>query len=144
MPHRRIWRILLQDPVALTEVLAGFFLVALRGALLLGAPRLFTVTSEVAEVLRGIGVTEDRWGTYLMVCGLVQIFLARTRYTFRRALATFAILVGFVVMGAGFFQAYGWYQVPPSLICMAALYTYLLARVGLDYLHKRRRALAGL
>lgn len=139
MPHRRIWSILLSDPVALTEVLSGFFLVALRGTLLLGPPRIFTVTSEVAEQLHAIGVTEDRWGTYLMICGVCQIFLARTRYTLRRTLVSFAILAGFVVMGAGFYQVSGWSSVPVSLICMSSMYVFLMIRMGVDHLRIRRK-----
>lgn len=137
MPHRRVWRILLQDPVALTEVLSGLFLVALRGAVLLGSSRLLPPGSDVANLLQEIGVTEERWGTYLMVCGLAQIFLARTPYTLRRAVVAFAVLAGFVVLGAGYYRAFHtWQSIPASVICMSALYTFLLARVGLD----RRRA----
>lgn len=143
MPHRRIWHILLDDPVALTEVTSGLFLVFVRGAVLVGAVRLFPVGYDVAEQLRTIGVTEDRWGAYLMVCGLLQIFLARTPHTILRALTTLAILLGFVVMGAGYYSAYSdWRAVPASVICMAVLYTFLLARVGLDRSHASR-GLAG-
>lgn len=141
MPHRRIWNILLHDRVALTEVLSGLFLVSLRGVVLLGTPRLFSDVSEVARTLREIHVTEERWGTYLMLCGLAQIFLARTPYTARRAVVTTLILLGFVVMGAGYYFTYhDWEAVPPSVICMSAFYTFLLTRVGLDYRRARRRA----
>lgn len=139
MPHRRIWRILLHDKVALTEVICGFLLVALRGALLVGTPQLVYLTSDVAGVLQQIGVTENRWGTYLMVCGIIQIFLARTKHTIRRTLVTSAILAGFVVMGAGFYQVHGWRAVPPSIVCMSAVYVFLLVRIGIDRQRERPR-----
>jgi hypothetical protein len=138
MPHRRIWRILLHDKTALTEVLSGLLLVGLRGALLLGKAQMFSLSSDVAQVLRQIGVTEDRWGTFLMICGVVQIFLARTGYTIGRVLVTSAILAGFVVMGAGFYQVNGWGSIPPSIVCMSCLYAYLLMRIGADHRHPER------
>lgn len=141
MPHRRIWSILLHDRVALTEVIAGLFLVLLRGAVLVGSPRLFPVGSDVAEIISSIGVTEERWGTYLMVWGFIQILLARTDHALLRLVTTIMILAGFVVMGAGYYQAYHtWRAIPASVICMAWLYTFLLTRIIYD----RRRANRGL
>lgn len=129
---RQLWAIIAHDPLALTELLSGVFLVALRGALIIGAPRLVYVDYEVASLLRQIHVTENLWGSYLMVCGLAQIGLAGTRHATLRTLVTLATLFGIVVMTTAFWRTDGFWGVPVSLHCMSAFYTFLLARVLSD------------
>ena len=136
---RQLWEIIAHDPLALTEILSGVFLVALRGALVIGAPHLNYVDYEVAVVLQRIRVTENIWGTYLMVCGLLQITFAGSRYATWRLAVTFATLFGIVLMVAAFWKSDGFWGVPVSLHCMAAFYTFLLARVLTDRKDQRER-----
>lgn len=128
---RQLWEIVARDPTALTEVLCGLLLVAFRGFLLVTNSQVLS-NYEVADLLKRIAVTEERWGYYLLACGLLQIAFAGTRHHTLQAVVTFAVLLGFMVMGAGFWVVGGWYSVPPSVICMAAVYTYLLGRVLAD------------
>jgi hypothetical protein len=126
---RQLWEIVARDPVALTEVICGLLLVALRGLLLVGASQMIKPGSEVGVLLKQIHVTEARWGSYLMVLGVLQIVYAGTRHAAIRAGIAGAILVGFLVLGGGYWSATGWSSVPPSIVCMAAVYTYLLGRI---------------
>jgi hypothetical protein len=135
-----IWLVLLWDPLALTEILSGALLVFLRGAVLAWGP-LLHMPADVAFLLREVGITEDRWGTYLMVLGVVQILTAGNRTSRLRVATTIGILAGFVTMAAAFVVANGLTpvlpgeqggSVVPSLICMSALYAALLARIFHD------------
>jgi hypothetical protein len=128
---RQLWEIVARDQTALTEVVCGFLLVAFRGLLLVTNSRVVG-NAEVAELLKRIAVTEDRWGSYLIVCGLLQILLAGTRHYTIQVWVTAAILLGFMVMGAGFWVVDGWFSIPPSVVCMALVYTYLLGRLLAD------------
>lgn len=127
-----IWRILWTDPLRLVEVLSGLFLVALRGGLILGAPSLVLVNYEVAQILRDVNLDETTWGTYLMICGLLQIRYAGTPYATQRAVVAFLTLGGFALMIAAFWISDGFWGVPLSLYCMATLYTFLLGRILAD------------
>lgn len=130
---RQLWEIIAHDPLTLTEVLSGFFLVAYRGALVFGAPPLVYVNQEVADLLRQIYVNENSWGSYLMICGVLQIWFAPTRRVTCRMLVTFATLFGIIVMSAAFYTTNGgFWGIPVSLHCMLAFYTILLARVWAD------------
>ena len=126
----RIWRILVSHSTTWAEVTSGLTLIALRGGMLKWGPTIY-LPPEVAEQLHMIGVTEPRWGTYLMVCGMLQVWFAGERRSRMRLTATVAILAGFVVMSVAFLMT------PPgsvnsSLVCMSAFYTFLLARVFRD------------
>ncbi len=136
---RQLWEIVAHDPLALTELLSGVFLVGLRGLLVVGAPVLVYVDYEVSTLLRQVHVTEDIWGTYLMVCGFAQIWLAGSRYANCRVLVTLATLFGIVVMAMAFWMTSDFWGVPVSLHCMAAFYTFLLARVLADRKDQRER-----
>jgi hypothetical protein len=128
---RQLWEIIARDPTALTEVVGGFLLVAFRGFLLISNSQLLG-NHEVAALLGQIHVTENRWGSYLIACGCLQIVFAGTRHYTIQALVTAAILLGFMVMGAGFWLVGGWHAIPPSVVCMAAVYIYLLGRLLAD------------
>ena len=133
----RIGAILRGDPLALTEILSGAVLVALRGAMLKWGAAL-NVPHDVAGLLQQAGLTEERWGTYLMCCGVLQIAFAGTRHSTLRVLVTVAILAGFVTMAAAFLLTTGSATESrsalgaTSLICMSTLYTFILARVFHD------------
>lgn len=124
---REIWLIWLDDAVAWAEVASGLTLIMLRGAVLLWGPTL-GVPWEVADRLQSVGITEGSWGTYLMVCGVLQVWYAGQRQARGRRWVTMAILLGFVVMTGAFLVN------PPgivnaSLLCLTAFYTALLYRV---------------
>jgi hypothetical protein len=136
---RQFWAIITHDDLALTEILSGLFLVALRGLLVLGAPKFVFINYEVASMLRQIHITENIWGSYLAGCGIVQVLLAGTRYTLYRVWVTIAILIGFSVMTVAFWTTGSFWEVPVSLTCMSVFYTYLLARVLADRKDQRER-----
>lgn len=130
MSFRTVWDSLVRDDICWAERASGIMLVALRGAVLKWGPAVY-LPPEVGARLADIGVNEERWGLYLMVCGLLQIWYAGQDRSTMRLLVTIAILLGFVVMVAGFMDT------PPgtvnaSLICMSGFYLLLLGRVWRD------------
>lgn len=148
---RQLWEILLRDPTALSEVLSGCFLVALRGLLIVGAPKLIAEGSRLSDLMHPLGITDDTWGSYLMVWGLLQVWLAGDRVPFWRATArvvvALMIVLGFGAMVSGFYVAYSAQHIPPSVVCMTAFEIFLLGRVGEEWWEswswKIRRALRG-
>ena len=130
----RKWEIIRDDPIAWTEIASGGFLVALRG-LIFALGTAVNMPHDVTRLLQSAHITEDRWATYLMVCGVLQIIFAGTRHSLARLLVTFAIMVGFALMVAGFVLSAiirppdGEPSLIASLVCMMAFYTILLARV---------------
>lgn len=124
----QLWRTVLWDRLDLTEILSGLTLVALRGAVLKWGP-VISMSSDVADLLRQIGVTESRWGMYLLVCGVLQIWFSGQRTSPWRLVVTIAILAGFVLMTAAFLvNGRG----NSGLICLSAFFTLLLYRVFRD------------
>jgi len=110
----------------------------LRGLLLVGAPKLISEGSRVAEWLLTIGITEERWGWYLMACGGLQIWFADQKASFMRVIIAALIMVGFGAMFCGFYVAYSAHDVPPSIICMTVFYLVMFGRVLGDWWEARK------
>lgn len=148
---RQLWEILLRDPTALSEVLSGCFLVALRGLLIVGAPKLIAEGSRLSDLMTPLGITDARWGTYLMIFGALQCWLAGDRFPLWKATArvivSLMIVLGFGAMVSGFYVAYSAEHIPSSVICMTAFEIFLLGRVGEEWWEswswKIRRVLRG-
>lgn len=137
------WRILdiaLRDRTAFTELFSGLLLVLLRGLLLIGAPRAISEGSSVEQLLETIEITEARWGWFLAICGLIQVWYVDRKCSFVRVLVVGLIFFAFAAVAAGYYVAYHAFAIPPSLICMTVFYVVLLGRVGQDWWEARRNA----
>lgn len=136
---KELWLILTTHTTDILEVASALFLIALRGALVWGQPHMMYVDYEVAALLRDlpIPITEDVWGIYLVVCGVIQLAVAGTKHCHARCCVALAILVGLVVMACAFGLANGPWGVPLGLYCLTAFYTYLFARAWADWKDSR-------
>lgn len=126
-----LW-IIKHDSTALTEISSGLFLVGLRGLLLLGVNPL-NAPFDVAMSLYRLGITEHRWGWFLLSCGLGQIALAGSKHSLLRLMLKVTIVTSFVLIMMAYITAGEWNRpVVPSLVCMTAFYVFLMYRVFSD------------
>lgn len=133
------WWVIRYDSTAFAEALSGLFLIGLRGALLL--LRTTDAPYDVVRTLYSIGVTEDRWGTWLLVCGILQVVFAGSRHSTIRLVLKVLIVVAFVVVTTAYvLTGEGDRPAVISLVCMIALYTGLMIRV----FHDRRTGVPSL
>lgn len=124
--------IIRHDSTALAEVLSGTFLLALRGLVLINV-RPLDVPFDVALSLYRVGITEQRWGWFILVCGIAQIALAGSRHSNLRLGLKLVIVTAFVLITMAYITADQWRRpVVPSLICMIGFYVFLMYRVFVD------------
>lgn len=137
---RIAWWVLRHDSTAFAEVLSGICLIGLRGLLLIGV-RYPDVPYDVALLLRNAGITEQRWGLFLLACGGCQVLLAGSRHALLRLWLKVAIVLAFLVIIVAYVLT-DRYDKPVvlSLVTVVAFYFALMVRL----LQDRRRGVRSL
>lgn len=126
----RVWWIVKFGDTWWAEVVSGASLLILRGIMLLFAPRSLL---PLDVQFRLYPITENRWATYIMTLGALQILFAGSRHSTIRLCIKIGILTGFVVVGVAAVQeGHVFSAMLLSVITMSAFYVSLMVRVFRD------------